>query len=206
MNANEFSNETIIPVSIFESYRRWDADRRAYVIDERVDPGNPSQISIRLGARNHAFLGKDHPIGKWVLHMAGLEADVVRHMADLGSEMHTRMMSLENISEKVIAALRDQSVSDTDICEIFETINEDLPTGFELTPPVRKWRVRYTASINNEIEDEVEIEATSAEHAEELFRENPDDYVDLHEALIEHVRYGAFDTSEFDIDCEASEA
>ena len=134
--------------------------------------------------------------------MAELEADVVRHMANLKLETYNRLHSLERISEKVVAVLRDQSVSEPDICEIFETINEDLPTGFELTLPMRKFKVKVNANIQIDLEEEVEVQATSEEEAEELVTDNPSDYVDLDGCLKDAVRNSYYDDHEFDIETE----
>jgi hypothetical protein len=202
MNENEFSNETIIPVRIFNTYLRWDAERQQYVIDQRVDPGQSRDLPIPLGARNHTFLGTNQPIGKWVLHMAGLEADVVRHMKERSDEQLNRLRAIEIISEGFIEALRGANLSDSEICEIFENINADLPHLWELTPPQREFTVKVTAKIEIEFEKEVTVLASSEDDARHKVESDMDEYIDLDDALKDEIascEYGQYD---FDIDIE----
>ena len=203
MNANEISNETIIPSEASRTYIEWDAEQQRYMLSLLIDPSRATTIKIPLGARNRTFLSDDKPLGKYIIHMAEQEAIIDRNMKESGQATTNRWKAIETISTKVIETLQEAGVTDTDICEIFEDINDDLPSGWELTKPKTTYRVAVEATIEITIERTVEVEASSSDDAEEMVRENISDYIDLGVALESTVSGNGYSDYDFSISASA---
>jgi hypothetical protein len=203
----EFSNETVIPSSVFASYIEYDTDKKHYVIDEKINPATSYSSKIPLGVRVSHLLKEDRTLGVIALNAVGLEADLMRVRTDLRNQGDVINQSAETISQFIIRALGDNGWSDDRISEFITELNEELHSTFQIPNIKRTYVINVKGSVTIEdLEFQFEIEASSEDEAREEAESNIGEYIDIQDALRDSVwSVSAEDMHIDDIDVETKD-
>lgn len=195
----EFSNETVIPSSVFASYVEYDTDKQQYFIDEKINPATAYSSKIPIGPRVNNLLKADRTLGVIALNAVGIEADLIRVRTDFRNQGDVINQSAEKISQYLIRTLGYNGWSDDRISEFITELNEELHSEFQIPNIKRTYRVTVRGSITIEdLEFEVEIEAASEDEAHEEVESNISDYIDVVDAVRDAV--WSIDSNDLNID------
>jgi hypothetical protein len=180
----EFSNETVIPSSVFASYIEYDTDKQHHFIDEKINPATAYSSKIPIGPRVNHLLKADRTLGVIALNAVGLEADLIRVRTDLRNQGDVINQSAEKISKFLISNLGDAGWSDDRISEFITELNDELHSTFQIPNIKRTYRVTVRGSVTIEdLEFDVEVEAASEDEAHEEVESNIGEYVDIQDAI-----------------------